>query len=98
MIQSKEDELWEGQYEEDQEKRDKWNAYIAELKGQIHEYADNDEECGWLIVKHESGKYFNLPKRALIHYVFGNTPALAKLLPEYEAFSPSGMRRTSHRR
>jgi len=68
-----------------------WEEYIEELQMQIHEYADDDEEYGWLIIRGESGTW-RFPKRALIWYVFGGMTAMRDLLPEYEAFSPSGLK------
>lgn len=91
MIKSKEDELWEGQWEEEQEKRATRNEALAELRNEIHEYADDDTEYGWLLLHHE-GRNYRFPKRAFIWYIFGNMTPLHDILPEYEAFSPSGLK------
>ena len=60
----------------------------------VKEYADNDEEHGWLNVPFE-GTVYKFPKRALIWYVFGRMTAIRDLLPEYEPFSYSGMKLTN---
>lgn len=65
--------------------------YIEELHMKIHEYADDDTEYGWHM-QQRNGKTFRFPKRALLWYVFGNMRAMEDLLPEYEPFSPSGMK------
>jgi hypothetical protein len=65
--------------------------YIEELHMKVHEYADDDTEYGWHLQEYH-GKVFRFPKRALLWYVFGNMRAMEDLLPEYEAFSPSGMK------
>jgi hypothetical protein len=58
---------------------------------QIKDFADSDKQYGWLVVNY-NGKEYSFPKRALIHYVFGYTAPLADIIPEYEPFSPSGMK------
>lgn len=57
----------------------------------IVEYADNDIECGWLLVWYE-GTLFRFPKRALIHYTLGNMPPLRSILPPYTPFSDRGLK------
>lgn len=62
------------------------NDYMNNLKKSIIDYANSDKEYGWLEIEHE-GKVYKFPKRAVIHAVFGNSYAIAKLMPEYEPFS-----------
>jgi len=69
----------------------KYKDYIDELKFNITNYANNDEECGWFVIEHE-GETFSFPKRAIMWAVFGNSNAISKLLPEYEAFSDYGLK------
>lgn len=66
-------------------------AALEEIRQEVIEYANNDKEHGWLTVHHE-GRNYKFPKRALVHHVFDRMKPMAKLIPPYEAFSPSGVK------
>lgn len=60
--------------------------YIEQITSQIKEFADKDAEHGWFEHVHD-GKLYKFPKRAFLHYLFGNSQCAKRLLPEYNAFS-----------
>lgn len=59
---------------------------IEQFTAQIKDFATKDAECGWFEHVHD-GKLYKFPKRAFLHYLFGNSKCAKQLLPEYKAFS-----------
>jgi len=66
-------------------------AALVELKKDIRDYADKDSECGWMELSYDLCT-LKFPKRALLWYVFGKSPAITPLLPPYRPFSMSGIK------
>lgn len=64
---------------------------IEEITAKIREFANQDTEHGWFEHVHE-GKLYKFPKRAFLHYLFGNSPCARALLPEYKAFASRGFK------
>jgi hypothetical protein len=61
------------------------------LREQICNYADSDAGYGWWTY-HDGDKNYQFPYRAMLHYVFGQSPVTAQQLPDYKAFSPPGLK------
>lgn len=64
---------------------------ITEYRQRIVDFANADSEHGWFEHVYE-GKLYKYPKRALLWAVFGNSSAIAKMLPPYQAVCPRGFK------
>lgn len=62
---------------------------MQSLVQKIRDFADHDTEHGWFEFP-QDGRLYRFPKRAFMHYLFGNSSAAEKILPPYQAFSSRG--------
>lgn len=78
----------------EQDRWDKHDQYVEEVRQKVIDYANNDKEYGWKHLEDRDGNVLKVPGRAFLHFAIqrgsymNRTNNKDTVLPNYEAIAP----------